>query len=164
MGPLRELLARPDSIRITTPVLPRETLQRVLDTLRSDVAADQVRVDTPTQNLESYFLSVVEKARASEAETSGATSGSRVAAYLRGEAEVTAQAEKVLERLTLPHAAPAPQVTTPAAEPVDHRKLEALTQPKPVAGSAAIAVEATPQPADLAKADEKLASLLGKPK
>jgi len=164
MGPLKDLLARPDSIRITTPVLPRETLQRVLDTLRSEVATDQVRVDTPTQNLESYFLSVVEQARAREAETSGATSGSRVAAYLRGDAEVSAQAEKVLERLTFPSATPLPQVTTPPAETVDHRRLEELAQPKPLVSSQPVTSEAAPKSVDLARAEEKLASLLGKPK
>ena len=52
-----------------------------------DLPADKVRVDNPTQNLESYFLDVVEKAKLAAAQTSGATSGARVAAYLRGEAE-----------------------------------------------------------------------------
>jgi len=108
MGTLKELLATPDVVRITTPVLSRPTLQKVLELIRADVASDQVRVDNPTQNLESYFLGVVQKARLSEAETSGATSGHRVAAYLRGEAETSAGAdEKILERLTLPAAAPA---------------------------------------------------------
>src|ERR1041385_5620482 len=87
MGALKELLAKPDAIRITTPVLPRETLERVLEMIRRDVAMDKVRVDNPTQNLESYFLDVVEKAKQAAAETSGATSGARVAAYLRGDAE-----------------------------------------------------------------------------
>src|SRR3974377_11695 len=59
MGPLKDLLATPDAIRITTPALPRETMQRVLEMIRRDVADDKVRVDTPTQNLESYFLEVV---------------------------------------------------------------------------------------------------------
>src|SRR5438876_1306974 len=102
MGTLRELLAEADSIRITAPVLPRETLQRVLELIRQDVAEERVRIDTPTQNLESYFLGVVRKARESEAETSGATSGSKVAAYLRGDAEGPSQAERILERLTQP--------------------------------------------------------------
>src|SRR5512135_2406186 len=87
MGTLKDLLATPDSIRITTPALPRETLERVLEILRKDVAQDKVHIDTPTQNLESYFLDVVKKARTAAAETSGATSGARVAAYLRGEVE-----------------------------------------------------------------------------
>ena len=170
MGTLKELLATPDVVRITTPVLSRPTLQKVLEIIRADVASDQVRVDNPTQNLESYFLGVVQKARLSEAETSGATSGHRVAAYLRGEAETSAGAdEKILERLTLPAAAPAEPkaVGAPARESaIDVRKLSELTQPK-AATAAAPAEPAQQTPAtsaDLARANEKLSSLLGKPK
>jgi len=170
MGTLKELLATPDVVRITTPVLSRPTLQKVLELIRADVASDQVRVDNPTQNLESYFLGVVQKARLSEAETSGATSGHRVAAYLRGEAETSAGAdEKILERLTLPAAAPAEPkaVGAPARESaIDVRKLSELTQPK-AATAAAPAEPAQQTPAtsaDLARANEKLSSLLGKPK
>ena len=60
-------------------------MERVLEVIRKDVDnAERVRVDTPTQNLESYFLDVVRKAREAAAKTSGATSGATVAAYLRG--------------------------------------------------------------------------------
>ncbi len=166
MGSLRELLATPDSLRITTPVLSPETLQRVMEILRRDAAEDRVRVDTPTQNLESYFLGVVEKARASELQTSGATSGSHVAAYLRGEAEVSTRSDRVLERLARPAApAPEPEVHVPTPdEAIDLRKLESLTQaPAPASSSAAPAKSAV-QPADLEKANEKLSSLLGKPR
>ncbi len=161
-GTLKELLTKPDALRITTPVLSRETMERVLELIRRDVAADKVRVDNPTQNLESYFLDVVERAKQAAAETSGAMSGARVAAYLRGDAEARPSADKILDRLTLPQAAPA--ATAPVATPkpaVDEGKLEALTR-------AAEAVPATQPPApapaekDLAKADEKLSSLLGK--
>src|SRR3954471_5339881 len=104
-GTLQELLAKPDAVRITTPALPRETMERVLEVIRKDVSTDKVRVDTPTQNLESYFLGVVQRAKQSEAETSGATSGNKVAAYLRGDADATAsRPDKVLERFTLPTA------------------------------------------------------------
>src|SRR3954471_1066493 len=65
MGTLKELLARPDTLRITTPSLPKQTLERVLEIIRRDVAADKVSIDRPTQNLESYFLEVVRKARQS---------------------------------------------------------------------------------------------------
>ena len=164
MGTLKDLLAQADSIRITAPVLPRETLQRVLDVIRQDVAEDKVRIDTPTQNLESYFLGVVEKARASEAQTSGAISGSKVAAYLRGDAEAPSQAEKVLERLTQPAATAEPKVAAQAPEEtVDLGKLEGLTRPAetaPAKERPAAAVTA----AELEKANEKLSSLLGKPK
>src|SRR5437899_74873 len=59
MGTLQELLATPDELQITVPILSRATMDRVLETIRHDVAADKVRIDTPTQNLESYFLGVV---------------------------------------------------------------------------------------------------------
>ncbi len=166
MGTLKELLSEPDTLRITTPVLPRETLARALEVIRHDVAADKVRVDNPTQNLESYFLDVVQKARQAAAETSGALSGARVAAYLRAGAEERPPAEKVLERLALPQAAqPAagPKPATPVAPAMDANKLEALTKaatPVPAKPK----TEAEQKPADLSRADEKLSSLLGKPK
>jgi ABC-2 type transport system ATP-binding protein len=166
MGTLRDLLAKPDSVRITTPVLSRGTLERVLSVIRADVAEDKVRVDTPTQNLESYFLGVVQAARASEMQTSGALSGSRVAAYLRGEAEQTAQADRVLDRLTRPASGVEPEVTVAQpAEAVKHEMLERLTtaseEPAATAGKAQ---EPEQGRVSLEQAEEKLSSLLRKPK
>jgi ABC-2 type transport system ATP-binding protein len=164
-GTLKELLATPDTLRITTPVLSRETLEKVLATIRHDITTGEVRVDNPTQNLESYFLAVVNKARA-QGETSGAQSGARVAEYLRGSVEAKSAGEKVLEKLSLPQAAqpvttkPATEIATPKA---DESKLAALAQPtgptlqpeKPAPKTEAA------KPVDLSKADEKLSSLLG---
>jgi ABC-2 type transport system ATP-binding protein len=168
-GTLKELLAEPDTLRITTPVLPRETLERVLEIIRKDVAAGEVRVDNPTQNLESYFLDVVQKARASAAETSGAQSGARVAAYLRAGAEERPATEKILEKLSLPQSAPAAaegkSPTPVTTSKVDEKKLEAMAK---AAAPASTPVKPAPSPeskaADLSKADEKLSSLLGKPR
>lgn len=165
LGTLKELLATPDTLRITTPILSRETMTRVLEVIRQDVAADKVRVDNPTQNLESYFLDVVAKAKQAAAETSGAQSGARVAAYLRGDAEAKPAAEKVLERLTVAQAAPAAIPPVEAVKlAVDERKLEAMTKPaEPLPAPSQPATPAA-KPEDLSKADEKLAALLGKPK
>jgi ABC-2 type transport system ATP-binding protein len=166
-GTLQELLAKPDHLRITTPVLPRPTLEKVLEIIRKDISSGEVRVDNPTQNLESYFLDVVAKARA-QGETSGAQSGAKVAEYLRGGSEEKPATEKVLEKLSLPQVAPTP-VTKPAAEvsapKVDDSKLSALTQstaptPAPQPEKPAQQTEAA-KPVDLSKADEKLSSLLG---
>ncbi|MGP8019871.1 MAG: ATP-binding cassette domain-containing protein [Limisphaerales bacterium] len=168
MGTLKELLAKPDTLRITTPVLPRETLERVLEIIRRDAAADNVRVDNPTQNLESYFLDVVQRARQAAAETSGAVSGARVAAYLRaGAQEQPPAAEKILERLALPETARPVAKLQPVsqAEPaVNEQKLETLTKAAEPVTSPARPVAAKEEPADLTKADEKLSSLLNKPK
>jgi len=168
MGTLRDLLATPDAIRITTPALPRETLERVLEIIRRDVAGDKVRIDTPTQNLEGYFLDVVQKARRAAAETSGATSGARVAAYLRADGEERPPDEKVLDRLTRPQAgaatpAPVPAVVADSAPVTDVKKLEGLAKAAEPA-KAPPTQPAAAVPEDLSKADEKLSSLLGKPK
>ena len=168
-GTLKELLTERDSVRLTMPPLGRDTMQRVLDIIRTEVAEDKVRVDNPTQNLESYFLGVVQRARQSETQTSGATSGSQVAAYLKGDGDATSQSKKLLEKLSLPASAAAPVVTAapapPAAAPVDEQKLAGLTKAAPPA--AAPTVTPTPAPtseAELKKANEKLSSLLGKPR
>ncbi|MGA3180910.1 MAG: ABC transporter ATP-binding protein [Verrucomicrobiota bacterium] len=161
-GTLKELLAKPDAVRITMPPLPRETMQRVLDIIRHDVASEKVEVDTPSQNLESYFLEVVRKAREGLSETSGATSGSLVAAYLRGDAGAPPPAEKILQRLTqagAPKPVPAPAAPAPAAK-LDEAKLAGLA--KAAEPRAAPAAPAPAPPADLAKANEKLSTLLGK--
>jgi ABC-2 type transport system ATP-binding protein len=166
MGTLKELLATPDAIRITAPALPRQTMERVLELIRKDVAEDKVRVDTPTQNLENYFLEVVRKARQAAAETSGATSGAKVAAYLRGgEEEVKPAREKILERLAMPTAerAAAEMKAEPGLAPaVDQSKLEALSKPIETAQPKAPETDAE-KPEEIEKANEKLAGLV-KPK
>src|ERR1700744_6097257 len=128
-GTLKELLAKPDALRITTPVLPRETLERVLEIIRRDITTGEVRVDNPTQNLESYFLDVVAKARAAN-ETSGAQSGARVAEYLRGGAGAAPASEKILEKLPLPQASQpaADAIPSQAVSKVDDKKLDALAK------------------------------------
>ena len=167
-GTLKELLTERSSVRITLPVLPREAMENILSTIRRDVAADRIQLDNPTQNLESYFLGVVNRARASEQVTSGATSGSQVAEYLRGGAEAGAQQQaRVLDRLVAIAPAaetPAPVVVVPtAAEVESQKKLAALAAPAAPAPEAKM--ELAPKPAhDEAKANEKLANLLGKPK
>ncbi len=174
-GTLQELLTNRDSMRITTPPLSRETTEKVLAIIRQDVNEDKIRIDNPTQNLESYFLGVVQRARQS-AETSGATSGGKVAAYLAGEGEAAspaAQTAKLLERLTAP-AATATVASLAEAKPpepaVDVSKLDLLTKTAPLAPVQAVSPTApvlstpaqTAQTAEeAAKANDKLSSLLG---
>src|ERR1019366_7300994 len=111
-------------------------------TIRKEISTGEGRVDNPTQNLESYFLDVVNKARAAN-ETSGAQSGARVAEYLRGGTETRPATDKVLEKLSLPQSAQ-PKIETKletqlVAPKVDDKKLEALAQTS----------QPSPQPANL---------------
>jgi ABC-2 type transport system ATP-binding protein len=162
-GTLKELLAEPDTLRITTPVLPKQTLERVLEIIRHDISSGEVRVDNPTQNLESYFLDVVAKAREAAHETSGAQSGAHVAEYLRGGIELQPATEKVLEKLSLPQIT-GTKIAVPIVEPkLDEKKLEAMTSQTAPPEKSGKKIE-TEKTVDLSKADEKLSSLLGKPK
>lgn len=159
MGALRDLLATPDELRITAPVVARETIERALDLIRREVGADRVRVDTPTQNLERYFLNVVERAKQSES-TSGATSGHRVAAYLRGEGEAAPAADRVLDRLTAkPEAAPREPVVVKPVEAVDLAKLDSLARKDEPPTAAP--PPATAPVVNLDEANRKLSDLLG---
>ena len=139
-------------------------MERVLELIRQDVARDKVQIDTPTQNLESYFLQVVQKARQAAAETSGAVSGARVAAYLRGEAEQTPAGDRLLERLAAAPAKPAQPAAEPVAPAVDQKKLESLTRASEPAAPATPPPSEPAKAAELEKANEKLSGLLGKPK
>ncbi|MDA1275039.1 MAG: ABC transporter ATP-binding protein [Verrucomicrobia bacterium] len=169
MGTLKELLATPDAMRITTPLLPRETTERILEIIRKDVVEEKIRIDTPTQNLEGYFLGVVNQARQTEAETSGATSGHRVAAYLRGEAEEpSSRTERVLTRLTTASVSeskqPSVEQTAKPVDTVDHDKLASFATANPASAPAAQPESSAPKKADFDKANEKLSSLVEKPK
>jgi ABC-2 type transport system ATP-binding protein len=173
-GTLQELLARPDSVRITTPLLQPATMQRVMEIIEKETAPGTVRVDNPTQNLENYFLGVVQRAKEKSEQTSGATSGNVVAPYLKGDAPASGQSARVLERLSAPQTAPEPAPAVPVAptleEVSDSAKLAALTKgsapavsPAPQPAPASAPAETSAPKVDLSKANDKLSSLLNKP-
>lgn len=187
-GTLNELLAAPDQVRITTPVLSRETTERVLEILRKEVG-DRVRLENPTQNLERYFLGVVERARSQADVTSGATSGNKVAEFIRGDSGSgpVSQADSVLNRLSRPGATgPVKAEDKPVVHVAEHKpdtsRLEALTSGRPAPPSGAPAVvkpeakakegnagtsgnagkpSEPEQKVDLSKSNDKLSGLLG---
>ncbi len=167
IGTLKELLSTPDRLRITTPVLGRETLEKVLSIIRADLdkGAQDVLVDSPTQNLESYFLDVVRKARFSDKETSGATSGGNVAEYLRSGGG-SAKKDRILERLS--SSKPAEQPAEPAPvqketkEEISKRLQTLLSKTEPAAPAPKPAAPAAENKKDMSKANEKLSGLLGK--
>lgn len=160
-GTLQELLVKPDVTRITSPVLKRETMDKVLSTIRSEIKDGSVTIDNPTQNLESYFLGVVEKARASEESTSGALAG-KVADYLKGTAEEqTSSRDKVLDRLTqIEDKHDAKLHVEAPTEKVDHGKLDQLTHDSSEAAHSPEVEKAAKSQADIDAANDKLSSLL----
>jgi ABC-2 type transport system ATP-binding protein len=133
-GRLRDLLATPDSLRLTLPALSKEEMERLLAFLRDDLRRERVVVDVPTCNLESYFLSVVARARAATTPTSGAAASHSVAPYLQAPNPTAVQRPHsgVLDRLVS-------SATPSVSEPEPPATAEPLpTNPTPAADEARI--------------------------
>ena len=159
IGTMKELLSNRNATRITSPALSRETMDKVLTLIREDTQSQEVHVDNPTENLESLFLNIVEQAQQRESETSGATSGHRVAEYLRGDTSLN-KTDRALDHLTR-NEEPAIQHTKPQnkSETIKEDKLAGLSKKEtdPAQPSAT-----TPKKEeDLEKANDKLSGLLG---
>ena len=163
-GTLKELLTERNSIRFTMPTLTEEAQREVMGVIQKHVKRDDVRVDNPTQNLESVFLEVVEEAESKDEETSGTTGGHQVAEFLRSDVPVPSQADKMLERLAGQEASkPKPAEQEPQAPVVDEAKLESLSESTPPAESKAEQLEhkADARKQKLDDAEDKLSGLLG---
>jgi ABC-2 type transport system ATP-binding protein len=164
-GTLEELLTERDTIRFTLPALSEDAQQEVMETIGKHVAKDKVRVENPTQNLESFFLGVVENAIAKDEHTSGSTAGNEVAEFLRADAPVPTQADKMLERLADKEAAK--PVASKKSEPkpgqpvVDTAKLDALSGEDPKKQPAPEVSRRDKKPNALDEADDKLSGLFG---
>ncbi len=163
IGELSDLLAERDSVRITMPSLPEPALAKVIDQIKHDVAEDKIQIDNPTQNLESYFINIVNKAREVETITSGATSGSHVAEFLRGDEPVKSSADRKLERLAAPPAQPEaiPETRKVPESKVVDKKLATLSENRLQPTKTADQSSEEKAKSKLTQTNEKLSGLLG---
>ena len=163
-GALSELLTVSDSTTITTPVLPKEAMDKVLGILRESLHGEEFRVDHPRRTLEEFFLDVIAKAKAESVETAGVVSGGKIAEYLAKGDEKSAVLESLLQQEQ-----PAAPVTGPAAAPrkaeetksqVSSEALSSLMEEKSAPGKERAAAD--PAAAEkLSEADRKLNDILG---
>lgn len=172
-GTLDELLTERDSTRVTFPSLTGSAKEEVMNVLKKHVKEENLRVDNPTQNLESFFLKVVENAVSKDETTSGATSGHEVAEFLRSEEPIQSQADRMLDRLastekedatdSLGEESETPAVEEDLVTEKAEAQLDRLTTAEQNAQSEPKAEpsEKESQKADLDKADKKLDDLLG---
>ncbi len=167
-GPLGELLANPDAVQLTLPALPSEVMKRLLAILRDDFELDDVQTGVPTQNLERYFLNVVERARSAAAETSGASGGNQVAEYLRADDEPKPESgQRLLERLQQSPPTESPKGTSPEPSkkgtPTVSEKLQELSDPSPASPPTPSEPEKQPAKKSDEKLNAKLADLMSNP-
>ncbi|MBQ4336365.1 MAG: ABC transporter ATP-binding protein [Lentisphaeria bacterium] len=167
-GTLNELLTMKQETRIVTPELPPEAMKKMLEILRANFKDGEFSVDHPHRSLESFFLDVIEQAKAESVETAGAVSSGQIAEYLSADDPAGAALQSLLDEAK--PAAPAPaEKESAAAAPEEAEVLEnkigALAEDEPKQEVAAAVPEADEETRrNLEAADEKLADLLGKNK
>ena len=164
-GTLEELLTERDSIQFTMPVLSESAQKEVMEVMQRHAGKENIRVDNPSQNLESLFLNVVEQARASD-ETSGATSGSEVAEFLKADEPIPTQAETMLNRLTDKDVGKTklPEEDESVSEPkLNEAKLDSLSESKSRKPSnvESSTEKKAAKSKNLDEVDDKLSGLLG---
>jgi len=99
LGSVDELLSLRAMTQITTEELKPETIERICAVIRSVEGQDKpVSVGAPKDRLETFFLRVVEEARAARLETAGTTVGTGAAAFFAG-IQREEKAESILQEL-----------------------------------------------------------------
>jgi ABC-2 type transport system ATP-binding protein len=111
-GTCDELLVAQERTTIETDALDDATIAEVdrLVRTRSHGERSVRRVSKPRQSLEALFLDIVERAKAEQVATSGATAGGATASFLRGAAE---DGSALIERLVRESDAPQTQTFPP---------------------------------------------------
>lgn len=96
-GTCDELLVAQGKTSIESDALDDVTIDEIDRVIRarSDGAKSVLRVSKPRQSLEDLFLDIVNRARAEQVATSGATAGGQTASFLKGEE----QGESLIDRL-----------------------------------------------------------------
>lgn len=151
MGPVQQLLQRQDITEITIPKTDGAQLDRLRQTIETQIGRPVLDVHHPSDKLEDLFLRIVEQAQRDKLETSGAESKRGVSDFLAAAPGTVRRApEAVLESLV---SAGADVGLTEAVEPVAEKKaapkfdvLEELVAPaEPVAADSHGEVEEGPR-------------------
>jgi ABC-2 type transport system ATP-binding protein len=149
-GDVEGLLAKRQLTQFTVPGLTDAEADRLTDLLQQNAGDKAVEVGHPLDRLESFFLRVIEEARAAQPESSGAGAGRFDETLFGHEPEAP---ERVIERLTAQPAEPEPEPAEP--EPADEQPaqhvLDRLTAIEPEPEAEAPPAEPEPEPDDEAR-------------
>lgn len=166
-GTLNELLTVKQETRIETPELPPEAMKKMLELLRANFKEGEFSVDHPRRSLESYFLDVIEQAKAESVETAGVVGGGQIAEYLTADDPAAAALQSLLNedkpQAVKQETAAAEPAAAEAAEVLEDR-IGALADDEPRQEVAEVRETDEEARRNLEAADEKLADLLGKNK
>lgn len=124
-----ELLTRADATSIETETLDDRTIAEIDEVIRRRSGGEKAirRVTRPRKSLETLFLQIVERAKAEQISTSGATAGGQTAAFLKAP-----EGAELIDRLVRAEAPRAVEVaaSTPAPAGPDSSLIENLVTGK----------------------------------
>jgi ABC-2 type transport system ATP-binding protein len=166
-GSMNDLLTVSDSTCITVPTLKQPEMEKLLAELRKDYNEGEISVSHPRRSLESYFLDVIEQAKAESVETAGVVGGGQIAEYLTADDPAAAALQSLLNedkpQAVKQETAAAEPAAAEAAEVLEDR-IGALADDEPRQEVAEVRETDEEARRNLEAADEKLADLLGKNK
>lgn len=115
-GTCDELLVSQDRTTIETDELDESTINEIDRVVRARTGGEKSvrRVAKPRQSLEELFLDIVERAKAEQISTSGATAGGETASFLKGEQEGQALIEGLVNASSQSESTVAKETTAPS--------------------------------------------------
>ncbi|MBL9002494.1 MAG: ABC transporter ATP-binding protein [Phycisphaerae bacterium] len=148
-GTCDELLVSQSKTTIETDTLDDATVAEIDRLIRQRTSGNNaiLRVAKPRQSLEDLFLDIVDRAKAEQLTTSGATAGGQTAAFLKGD---DAEGEALIDKLVHAESASPPAAVSPPPAPSsgpDASIISTLTRP------AEPAAPAVPPPAPAPRQD-----------
>ncbi len=149
-GTCDELLVEQDKTTLKTPKLDYDTIDEISQVLAKRGLSIEEHSE-PRQSLESLFLDIVAEAEKEGLATSGATSGGKIAEFLRDHGPVEdATGDQLIDELMAQPIAPqapleAPETPPPAAPSFDEQLIDDLVQGEDAPAPAATITESMQQ-------------------
>ncbi len=141
MGDIHELLQQQNLTQITTERLEYDTISRIQQIIEQEAKKSVVRIDTPSDRLESFFLRIVRQAQEAQHETSGAATSGRMAEFLAAGDDgseviesllAASQTAKPAQTEPVEEAAPEPAAAEVIGELLSSHKLETVVETRTV--------------------------------
>jgi ABC-2 type transport system ATP-binding protein len=153
-GTCETLLERQERVTIEAEPLDDATIAEIDEVIRRRTHGNKsiLSVTRPRQKLEELFLSIVERARAQQVQTSGATAGGQTAAFLRADESQAGLVDRLVRASSEPSLAETTVAAAPAASAAtgpDRGVLESLLKPVEEARPAAQAKLPVEPPKDV---------------
>ena len=149
VGNTQALLSQEDLTQITTDRLSDAAVTSIRRIVEDQEHKQVISIAAPKARLETFFLKTVREAQEARPQTSGVTSGGRIAGFLAESEQAESVVESLIAAAEKPALAPAPAPVIPQAEEPSTDVIERLVSTTPPAETEADTREPVTPPADV---------------